>query len=147
MCSYKANCEFYSLERLDMTALKHITQLPRCEKWLKRSCLEHFDAIDCLAAGNFCRGYLAEPYGDLGTSNTLTTCSHEPLTHVFTELNPYDITQKCSGSELSETLCYPILRYVPLKDVSSYLPPLTSAPSRNTSTDLPCARTSVLISL
>ncbi|KXN88058.1 hypothetical protein AN958_07790 [Leucoagaricus sp. SymC.cos] len=69
-------------------AIKQI--LPRCEKWLKQSCLHHFDAIDCGAATAFCNAYLADSYDEL-------------------ELNPYDITQKCSAEERSESLCYPII--------------------------------------
>ncbi|KAF5346265.1 hypothetical protein D9756_011269 [Leucocoprinus leucothites] len=71
-------------------AIKQI--IPRCEKWLKKSCLAHFDAIDCAAAASFCDAYLTDSYDDLG-------------------LNPYDMTRECTG-ELKESLCYPIIRTI-----------------------------------
>ncbi|KAJ7057230.1 serine carboxypeptidase [Mycena amicta] len=36
--------------------------IPRCEKRLKESCVDIFDAVDCAAAASFCSTYLREPY-------------------------------------------------------------------------------------
>ncbi|KAJ3571869.1 hypothetical protein NP233_g3480 [Leucocoprinus birnbaumii] len=65
-------------------AMKKI--LPRCEQWVKESCLDHFDAINCAAASNFCSTNLADPYDEL-------------------DLNPYDMSRECKG-ELKQNLCY-----------------------------------------
>lgn len=37
-------------------------QLPRCKKWLREGCVEHFDKIDCAAAVSFCNDYLEGPF-------------------------------------------------------------------------------------
>ncbi|TCD59953.1 hypothetical protein EIP91_011017, partial [Steccherinum ochraceum] len=70
--------------------------LPRCQKWMKESCVDTFDAINCQAATTFCESALYLPYFATG-------------------YNPYDISKLCDGP-LEETLCYPIT-----KQISAYL--------------------------
>ncbi|KAJ6593553.1 serine carboxypeptidase [Mycena capillaripes] len=70
------------------TCVQMKQMIPRCQKWLKKSCLDHFDQIDCGAAMNFCEGQLEGPFWSTG-------------------VNPYDISRECDGG-LGETLCYPV---------------------------------------
>ncbi|KAL4246590.1 Carboxypeptidase [Abortiporus biennis] len=66
--------------------------LPRCEKLLKESCVDTFDAINCAAANTFCRTAISGPFRATG-------------------YNPYDLSKLCEG-ELGDTLCYPITKQI-----------------------------------
>ncbi|PPQ83849.1 hypothetical protein CVT25_000908 [Psilocybe cyanescens] len=68
------------------------TLLPRCEKWMKSSCEDQYDAINCGAAVQFCRSAVSVPYHATGK-------------------NPYDISKQCEGN-ISETLCYPQTKFI-----------------------------------
>ncbi|KZT09098.1 alpha/beta-hydrolase [Laetiporus sulphureus 93-53] len=70
--------------------------LPRCEKWLKKSCDDQFDKISCEAADLFCEMELSDPYYATG-------------------YNPYDISKLCEGP-IEDTLCYPVT-----KTIAAYL--------------------------
>ncbi|KAJ7039097.1 serine carboxypeptidase [Mycena alexandri] len=74
------------------TCLKMKKIIPRCQKWVKKSCLDHFDEIDCGAAMGFCEGQLEGPFWSTG-------------------MNPYDISRECDGG-LGENLCYPVTRFI-----------------------------------
>ncbi|KAF9467031.1 serine carboxypeptidase [Collybia nuda] len=65
--------------------------LQRCEKWMRESCKEQFDAISCGAATTFCSSVYNAPYHATGR-------------------NPYDISQPCEGG--IETLCYPVTKHI-----------------------------------
>jgi cathepsin A (carboxypeptidase C) len=78
------------------TCIQIKAALPRCKKWLKEGCVNHFDKIDCAAAVSFCNQYLQDPFFASGR-------------------NPYDISRPCDGP-ISDTLCYPVTKYI-----SSYL--------------------------
>ncbi|KAH9842991.1 serine carboxypeptidase [Rhodofomes roseus] len=69
--------------------------LARCEKWLKESCFDRYESINCKAADDFCEQELLAtfPWG----------------------VNPYDLTMRCGG-EWNDTLCYPVT-----KDITAYL--------------------------
>ncbi|KAF5346088.1 hypothetical protein D9756_010824 [Leucocoprinus leucothites] len=71
-------------------AQKHV--MDRCERWMRRACIDHFDKIDCSAAYNFC-------------SATYTTPYH------LTGKNPYDMSKPCEGG-VRETLCYPATAHI-----------------------------------
>ncbi|KAJ7461392.1 serine carboxypeptidase, partial [Mycena galericulata] len=72
----------------------HMKQMiPRCEKLLKESCVDIFDAIDCAAAGSFCDTHINGPFWQ-------------------TELNPYDISQPCDADGMREYLCYPVIAHI-----------------------------------
>ncbi|KAI0777169.1 serine carboxypeptidase [Trametes elegans] len=60
--------------------------VPRCEKRFKKSCVDTFDTIDCVAAANFCFTSLADYYPNRYN---------------------YDRTRKCTG-EHSPDVCYPL---------------------------------------
>ncbi|KAJ3888611.1 serine carboxypeptidase [Lentinula edodes] len=62
--------------------------VPRCQKWLRESCVDQYDTINCGAASNFCNTMLYSPFEATG-------------------MNPYDISVPCNGS-IEETLCYPV---------------------------------------
>ncbi|KAJ6551745.1 serine carboxypeptidase [Mycena capillaripes] len=62
--------------------------IPRCEKRLKESCIDLFDAIDCAAAASFCETHLQVPF-------------------LLSGRNPYDISQPCDADNLRDSLCYP----------------------------------------
>ncbi|TFK72336.1 serine carboxypeptidase [Pluteus cervinus] len=66
--------------------------IPRCEKWMKASCVDQFDKINCDAAVGYCGGVFGDPYSATGR-------------------NPYDISRPCDGP-ISETLCYPVTKYI-----------------------------------
>jgi len=70
--------------------------LPRCQKLLRTSCIDSYDAINCEAAAQFCGSELSGPFFALGK-------------------NPYDIRKDCEGDS-PETLCYPVIEHI-----SSYL--------------------------
>lgn len=75
---------------------------------MKAACVDHFDAMDCNAAATFCGSEIEEPFFSTGK-------------------NPYDISKDCDGP-LSETLCYPITKYVLM---------YSSLPFPSSVTDLP----------
>ncbi|KAG6909081.1 hypothetical protein DXG01_002062 [Tephrocybe rancida] len=62
----------------------------RCEKWLKESCTDTYDKINCRAAFEFCQGEFSAPFYDSGK-------------------NPYDISKDCEGGP--SDLCYPVTGY------------------------------------
>ncbi|KAI0086931.1 serine carboxypeptidase [Irpex rosettiformis] len=62
--------------------------LPRCQKWIKESCYDRTDSIDCVAAYTFCSTNLELPFYTTG-------------------INPYDISKPCEGS-IDETACYSV---------------------------------------
>ncbi|KAK7017662.1 carboxypeptidase [Favolaschia claudopus] len=77
-------------------------RVPRCAKWIKESCQDRFDLIDCGAATAFCFESILTPYVALG-------------------LNNYDISKKCEAG----ALCYPeiieIAKFLNREDVQSTL--------------------------
>ncbi|KAL4247232.1 Carboxypeptidase [Abortiporus biennis] len=70
--------------------------LPRCNKWLKESCVDMFDMINCRAAYSWCRAAIGGSFD-------------------WNKTNPYDMSKSCEGN-LFDDLCYPIT-----KNISSYL--------------------------
>ncbi|KIM38984.1 hypothetical protein M413DRAFT_447347 [Hebeloma cylindrosporum] len=82
---------------LDISTCMRMKQaLPRCQKWLKESCIDTYDAINCGAAAQFCGIELSDPF-------------------FYSGKNPYDISKDCEGA-ISDTLCYPVTKHI-----SSYL--------------------------
>ncbi|KAF7367689.1 Carboxypeptidase [Mycena sanguinolenta] len=65
----------------------------RCEKRLKESCVDIFDATDCAAAAIFCGIHLDAPF-------------------LNSERNPYDISKPCDADNLKENLCYPVTAHI-----------------------------------
>ncbi|KLO18953.1 alpha/beta-hydrolase [Schizopora paradoxa] len=57
--------------------------IPRCEAWVKSSCIDVFDQMDCDAAFQYCFAEIAGPYAALGR-------------------NSYDMTMVCEADD-----CYP----------------------------------------
>ncbi|PPR07804.1 hypothetical protein CVT26_014989 [Gymnopilus dilepis] len=66
--------------------------LQRCESWMRDSCEDQYDAINCGAAVQFCRSVYSQPYRDTGR-------------------NPYDLSKPCEG-KIEETLCYPQTKFI-----------------------------------
>ncbi|KAF7302811.1 Carboxypeptidase [Mycena kentingensis (nom. inval.)] len=77
-------------------------RLPRCEKWLKQSCKDVFDDINCAAAMEFCLISLLVPYAELG-------------------LNPYDLTKQCVGDDLCYDIIAQVVKFLNRKDVQETL--------------------------
>ncbi|KAI0644057.1 serine carboxypeptidase [Trametes meyenii] len=76
------------------TCVRMKQMLPRCEKGLKESCFDRFDAIDCAASADFCWGALASDYlSDRATRN------------------PYDRSRPCIGNPDAAD-CYPEIRFI-----------------------------------
>jgi cathepsin A (carboxypeptidase C) len=91
---YDMACTLSSVDPvLDIgTCLRMKQAVSRCKKWLKESCLDQFDAINCNAANIFCYGEIGGPFFASGK-------------------NPYDISKDCEG-EIEDTLCYPITKHI-----------------------------------
>jgi len=85
--------------------------LPRCLKWLKESCIDQFDAINCGAAGSFCDDSLATPFFESCAPYLLSSQIASPFTRSSEAKNPYDISRECEG-DIADTLCYPVTKYV-----------------------------------
>ncbi|KAJ7659263.1 serine carboxypeptidase [Mycena polygramma] len=86
------------------TCVEMKAKLPRCTKWVKESCQDQFDLINCAAASTFCAASIMSPYFATG-------------------LNNYDLTKKCGGGDSG--LCYDevdeITKYLNRKDVQALL--------------------------
>ncbi|KAJ7139206.1 Alpha/Beta hydrolase protein [Mycena epipterygia] len=76
---------------LDIAYMKQL--IPRCEKRLKESCVDLFDAINCAAVAIFCDTYLHAPFWQV-------------------ERNPYDMSQPCDSDGLKDNLCYPVTAHI-----------------------------------
>ncbi|PPQ69455.1 hypothetical protein CVT26_002865 [Gymnopilus dilepis] len=99
------------------TCVRMKQAVPRCEKWLKKACVDSFDAINCEAANTFCGNEIGEPFMSSGK-------------------NPYDISKDCEGY-LPDTLCYPVT-----KNIAHYL----DLPSTRAALGIPLNDTSLPIS-
>ncbi|KAJ7288118.1 Alpha/Beta hydrolase protein [Mycena rebaudengoi] len=77
--------------------VQDIKYLPRCQKWMKASCQDQFDLINCKAAGAFCEEHIVDPYFSIGR-------------------NPYDVTKYCEGNSGQ---CYDLIR--PCSQIIAYL--------------------------
>ncbi|KAJ7288113.1 Alpha/Beta hydrolase protein [Mycena rebaudengoi] len=86
------------------TCVKMKTILPRCQNWMKASCQDQFDLINCAAAISFCKEQIDVPY-------------------VLTGRNPYDVTKYCTAG--GSGLCYEeineVIAYLNKKDVQELL--------------------------
>lgn len=91
---YEMQCKPMTVEPIVSIAscIRQKLALPRCEKWLKESCRDSYDAMNCDAAFAFCDSEISTPY-------------------MLTGYNPYDISKLCDGP-LSETLCYPVTKAI-----------------------------------
>ncbi|KAI5117301.1 hypothetical protein M0805_008565 [Coniferiporia weirii] len=100
---YDIQCTSAAIEPIQpiSTCVRMKQVLPRCKKWSKTACVDHFDLIDCKAAFDFCATELMMPLSAAGYNN-------------------YDVSMKCG----TNTSCYP-----EEDDVAEYLnsPPVRSA--------------------
>ncbi|TDL20456.1 alpha/beta-hydrolase [Rickenella mellea] len=62
------------------TCVRMQKAIPRCEKWTKAACVDHFDLMECEASLSFCETELILPYIEKG-------------------YNPYDVTKMCCYEE------------------------------------------------
>ncbi|KAG6844880.1 hypothetical protein H0H87_002825, partial [Tephrocybe sp. NHM501043] len=77
---------------LDIASCVYLKQLlPRCDQWIKKSCTDTYDHINCRAAFDFCEGELANSFYTTGK-------------------NPYDISKNCEGEP--DELCYPVTGHI-----------------------------------
>ncbi|KAL0955699.1 hypothetical protein HGRIS_001920 [Hohenbuehelia grisea] len=87
---YEMMCENASLPPVisisECVALKKL--IPRCKKWMKAECVDHFDAVNCAAATDFCGDSMGAAFASTGR-------------------NPYDMSRNCEG-DTAESLCYPL---------------------------------------
>ncbi|TDL20451.1 alpha/beta-hydrolase [Rickenella mellea] len=63
------------------TCVRMQKAVPRCEKWTKAACVDHFDHMDCEAAMSFCTEELLIPYIEKGYNTydmTKMCCYEEP---------------------------------------------------------------------
>ncbi|KAJ6622596.1 Alpha/Beta hydrolase protein [Mycena sp. CBHHK59/15] len=90
------------------TCVQMKAMLPRCKKWMKESCQDQFNLINCNTAMSFCETALLKPY--------------LVLTMISTGLSLYDVTKKCEGdSGLCYTVIEEIIKYLNKKDVQAQL--------------------------
>ncbi|KAJ3753039.1 serine carboxypeptidase [Lentinula raphanica] len=91
---YDMTCTPVSVEPvLDIGTCVGMKQtIPRCQKWMRESCVDQYDKISCWAASSFCDTMFMAPYRTTG-------------------MNPYDISVPCNGS-IEETLCYPVTVHI-----------------------------------
>ncbi|KAG6900567.1 hypothetical protein C0993_008721 [Termitomyces sp. T159_Od127] len=90
---YDMVCTAASVQPIaDIASCVHLKKLiPRCEKWIKESCMNIVDNINCRAAYDFCDGAFSAPFYATGK-------------------NPYDISKDCEGEP--GDLCYPVTRHI-----------------------------------
>ncbi|TCD70780.1 hypothetical protein EIP91_001811 [Steccherinum ochraceum] len=88
---YEVECAKHPVQSLSF-CMSMKKAMPRCQKWLKESCLDIFDTVSCSAAMTFCTTNLVAPF-------------------FVTGYNPYDITKLCDGT-IETTLCYPIIQTI-----------------------------------
>jgi len=74
------------------TCIRMKEAIPRCRKWMKESCVDVLDSMNCEAAVTFCQTELMTPFFNSGK-------------------NPYDITRDCEG-DIADTLCYPVTKII-----------------------------------
>ncbi|KAF8824172.1 hypothetical protein HHX47_DHR9000060 [Lentinula edodes] len=93
--TFRASCRLFEADIIPFDPILDIGTcvtmkkvIPRCQKWLRESCVDQYDTINCGAASNFCNTMLYSPFQATG-------------------MNPYDISVPCNGS-IEETLCYPV---------------------------------------
>ncbi|CCM00613.1 uncharacterized protein FIBRA_02649 [Fibroporia radiculosa] len=78
---------------LDISTCVRMKQaVGRCEKMMKESCVDKFEAIGCQAASVFCGAEIEAPFDASG-------------------YNPYDISKPCDGV-VSDNLCYPLSKTI-----------------------------------
>ncbi|KAG6864720.1 hypothetical protein C0991_007673 [Blastosporella zonata] len=76
----------------DIASCVYLKQLlPRCEKWIKKSCTDVYDHINCRTAFDFCEGEFSNTFYATGK-------------------NPYDISNNCEGEP--DELCYPVTGHI-----------------------------------
>ncbi|KAJ7850096.1 serine carboxypeptidase [Mycena leptocephala] len=101
---YEMQCSPASLPPVQdiKTCVEMKARVPRCTKWLKESCQDQFDLINCGAALSFCGDSIMDPY-------------------VATGLNNYDLSKKCGSSDLCYEEIDEIIKYLNRKDVQALL--------------------------
>ncbi|KAJ7025527.1 serine carboxypeptidase [Mycena alexandri] len=103
---YEQQCSSATLPPVQdiQTCVQMKMRMSRCTKWLKESCQDTFDFINCAAAFAFCEEITLIPY-------------------MATGLNRYDISKSCE--QTSSRLCYDeideIVKYLNQKDVQELL--------------------------
>ncbi|KAF7338843.1 Carboxypeptidase [Mycena sanguinolenta] len=101
---YEMQCSAASLPPVQdiktCVAMKAI--VPRCKKWMKESCQDQFDLINCNAALSFCSESIMTPYRNTG-------------------FNIYDLSKKCESGDLCYVEIEEIVKYLNRKDVQALL--------------------------
>lgn len=85
-------------------------KIPRCEALLKTSCVDLYDEMNCRAAVDFCGSEFSGPFFKTGKHHS-TQRWHDTDELRVIGRNIYDVSKDCEG-EISDTLCYPITKYV-----------------------------------
>jgi len=101
---YEMQCSPASLPPVQdiKTCVQMKAKVPRCTKWLKESCQDQFDLINCGAALSFCSESIMDPY-------------------VATGLNNYDLSKKCESGDLCYAEIEEIVKYLNRQDVQTLL--------------------------
>jgi len=101
---YEMQCSPASLPPVQdiKTCVQMKATVPRCKKWIRESCQDQFDLINCGAAVSFCSEAIMLPYFALG-------------------LNNYDLSKKCEGNNLCYNEIEQIVKYLNREDVQALL--------------------------
>lgn len=99
--SHNGSQPFLTIEK----CMKMCQLIPRCKTWIDRSCISHFDLLECKHIANYCLYELWQSY------------------YYETGTNPYDVRRKCEG-DIDETMCYPDVG----QSIVAYLNSLSSRP-------------------
>lgn len=81
-------------------------QLKRCESWMKTSCEDQYDLINCAAAYNFCSDTYSTPFLSTGIVASWIPIFGLMWLKMLPGMNPYDMSKVCEGDR-EETMCYP----------------------------------------
>ncbi|KAJ7898651.1 serine carboxypeptidase [Mycena olivaceomarginata] len=101
---YEIQCTPASLPPVQniRTCVEMKAKVPRCTKWVKESCQDQFDLINCNAAADFCHKSFLYPFAATG-------------------INPYDLSKPCVGENLCYTEIEEMVKYLNRKDVQALL--------------------------
>ena len=83
----------------DRSLCSTVSQLPRCEAWLQKSCIKMYDFLDCQAAVTFCDAEIYTPFYSLGLFIfALPWNNNFLMVFVSQGINTYDMTDPWSAS-------------------------------------------------
>ena len=74
---------------------------------MQQSCIDEFDAMSCGGAVLFCESEISAAFMLAGKNVMMLFSTLKFIT--LSGKNPYDVSKDCTGDELRDTLCYPVM--------------------------------------